>query len=252
METESPTEARRFVILAAPRTGSNWVCSMLNSHPQILCHHEIFNPLGIHYALDHRDGSLTIGTLEERDHAPREFLQRLWGQRFGKMAVGFKLNRGQCAAAFEAVLPDESVQKILLVRRNRIKTYVSEMIAEQTGQWESYSFSHASRRAIKLEVRIADLFKHEATNRRYYGEIESQLSATGQEYLKVAYENLESDGEWARMLEFLRVSPVVSYLRPGTRKQNPGDLRDLIANFGELEKLLSGSDLEGELHSRNL
>ena len=36
----------RFVILAAPRSGSNLLCTLLDSHPEILCHHEVFNPVG--------------------------------------------------------------------------------------------------------------------------------------------------------------------------------------------------------------
>ena len=44
----------RFVILAVPRTGSNLLCTLLNSHPEILCHHEVFNPQGIFTALTHR------------------------------------------------------------------------------------------------------------------------------------------------------------------------------------------------------
>ena len=33
----------RFVILAAPRTGSNLLCTLLDAHSRILCHHEILN-----------------------------------------------------------------------------------------------------------------------------------------------------------------------------------------------------------------
>ena len=67
-------EAVRFAIVAAPRTGSNMLCTMLNAHPEILCHHEIFNPAGIHYALDHRDGQFELGSMAERDRYPTAFL----------------------------------------------------------------------------------------------------------------------------------------------------------------------------------
>jgi len=33
----------RFVILNAARTAAI-ICTLLNSHPEVLCHHEIFNP----------------------------------------------------------------------------------------------------------------------------------------------------------------------------------------------------------------
>src|SRR5436190_16183182 len=122
-------EPTRFVILTAPRTGSNWLCSMLNSHPEIICHHELFNPEGIHYALDHRNGELHLGSKAERDHSPLWFLDRLWRAGFGKRVIGFKLNRGQNQEVFRNVVADDKIQKLVLVRKNRIKTFVSEQIA---------------------------------------------------------------------------------------------------------------------------
>ena len=67
--------AARFVILAAPRSGSNQLCTLLNSHPEILCHHEVYNPSAIFYALDLRDGTIELGTRDERDWRPLEFLE---------------------------------------------------------------------------------------------------------------------------------------------------------------------------------
>src|SRR5580693_4511868 len=109
-----PDNMKRFVILAAPRTGSNWLCSLLNSHPEILCHHEVFNPAGIFYALGHRDGTLDLGTIEERDRRPLEFLERLWRAPLGLPCVGFKMTRGQDERVVQAVLEDRGVRKILL------------------------------------------------------------------------------------------------------------------------------------------
>jgi hypothetical protein len=128
----------RFVVYAAPRTGSNFLCSLLNSHPRILCHHGLFNPGGIHYALDHRDGEPDFGTVEERDRDPQRFLEKVWSYDGGKRAIGFKFNSGEHPVAADTVARDVGVRKVLLRRRNRIKTYVSEQIAESTGEWESY------------------------------------------------------------------------------------------------------------------
>jgi hypothetical protein len=32
-----------FCIITQPRTGSNHLCGLLNSHPEIVCHYELFN-----------------------------------------------------------------------------------------------------------------------------------------------------------------------------------------------------------------
>ncbi|HEV7857548.1 MAG TPA: hypothetical protein VGO91_02775 [Pyrinomonadaceae bacterium] len=242
-------EIVKFVILAAPRTGSNWVCSMLNSHPQILCHHEIFNPGGIHYALDYRHGELDLGSLEERERAPLLFLDRLWQQPFGHRAVGFKLNRQQHAAVFESVLGNRDVRKIILVRRNRVKTFVSEMLAEQTGRWESYEASLRCGERRKIAVDPAALFEHIALNGAYYRRMRESLEATGQSFLSVAYEDLNSETQWRLLLQFLGVQSDGCTLTPATRKQNSSDLRDLISNFAQLEAALDDAELKAQLHA---
>src|SRR6516225_7630935 len=99
----------RFVILAAPRTGSNMLCTLLNSHPEILCHHEIFNHAGIFYALPLRDRGFSLGALEERDRHPLAFLERVWQTSCGYRCVGFKTTRGQNEQVLQALLNDRGV-----------------------------------------------------------------------------------------------------------------------------------------------
>lgn len=224
------------------------MCSTLNSHPEILCHHEIFNPEGMHYALDHRGGDLDLGTLSEREREPLVVLERLWREGFGKRAVGFKLNRGQSPAAFDAVLADARVRKLILTRRNKVKTYVSELVALRTGRWESYGRPARPAPPVRVEVDAHSLYEHIALNESYYARLRGSLEASGQRYLSCAYEDLRSDEEWSRIIEFIGVKPGAG-LRAGTSKQNPSDLRDLVSNFAELEAALHGTGLESSLRS---
>ena len=242
----------RFVIIAAPRTGSNMLCSMLNSHPEILCHHEIFNPAGIHYALDHRDGQFDLGSEAERDLEPEVFVRRVFEHRCGRNAIGFKLNRGQNERAFEYLLADRSVRKIVLRRRNRVKTFVSELIAQRTGQWESYAFSDFSAPSPAVEVNVDRLSEYLAATDRYYAEVESLLDADGQPYLGATYEDLEFTAEQSRILAFLDVTAPAAPLLPATRKRNPTDLRALVSNFGELHSALWTPELKAELESAGI
>jgi LPS sulfotransferase NodH len=192
---------------------------------------------------------MDIGTLAQRDGAPLDFMARLWRQNFGKQAVGFKINRGQNEVACQHVLADHGVHKIVLVRRNRIKTFVSEMIAEKTGQWESYGRADGAGQGNQLEVDVKALWRHVALNRDYYARVHHALRSSGQEYLQVTYEHLKAEAEWLSMLRFLGVAPTASALAPATRKQNSSDLRDLISNYTQLEAALCGSELEAELHN---
>ena len=50
------------------------LCTLLGSHRDVLCHHELFNPDGAFYALELRDGSFDLGGIGERDRDPLAFL----------------------------------------------------------------------------------------------------------------------------------------------------------------------------------
>ena len=101
----------RFVILAVPRTGSNLLCTLLNSHPQVLCHHEVFNPQGVFTALDYRGQGLNVESLQQRDDDPRGFLDRVWQTGTADTCVGFKWTRGQNETVLKSVLGDAGGQK---------------------------------------------------------------------------------------------------------------------------------------------
>jgi LPS sulfotransferase NodH len=248
LEAEAP-KTTRFVILAAPRTGSNLLCTLLNSHPHILCHHEVFNPAGIFYAIEFRNGSLDLGSIEERDQAPLAFLERLWSMPLGNRCVGFKMTRGQNEQVLANVLRDPGVRKIVLKRRNRIKTYVSSLVAERSGQWEVYSDADLIEPRPKVELNLTDLRKNMAANEAYYGEIETALRSCGQDALAVSYEDLESTAEHARLLAYLGVENTSVPLVARSVKQNPTDLKRLVANYDEVLNELQGTELVAELLS---
>lgn len=239
----------RFVIFATPRSGSNMLCSMLNSHPEVLCHHEIFNPEAVHYALDHRNGEINLGSVAEREGDPASFIGALWQHHCGKSVVGFKLNRGQNDRAIRNVLEDKGVRKILLIRRNRVQAYVSELIAQQTGGWESYAFSNFNHNGQLVTVDAQRLLEHAANNDCYMSGIQAALHATGQRFFQTAYEDLGCADEQRRILGFLGLASATTVLRPATRKLSSSNLRELVSNFDELENALRGTEFEPEMRS---
>jgi LPS sulfotransferase NodH len=247
--SDSPT---RFVILAAPRTGSNLLCTLLNSHPDILCHHEIFNPAGIFYALDLRDGSFNLGTMETRDEDPVAFMERIWEAHRGHSYVGFKTTLRQNETVFRQVLKERGIKKIVLKRKNRIRTYVSRLLSEQTGQWEAYRPEELVKETRQVEVKLPDLYADIAFNDRYYQEIEGYLGETFQSYVILTYEHLFDSDERMKMLDFLDPSLAapgsLACLEVKSLRQNPVELRRMISNFDELQTQVQGTELEQDLY----
>ena len=234
----------RFLILAAPRTGSNLLCTLLNSHPEVLCHHELFNPNRIFYALEYRDGSLDLASMEERDREPFSFLQRVWDHPQGASCVGLKMTRGQDATVMQGLIEDSGVLKILLYRRNRLKTFVSEQLARQTDQWEVYAGDELVTDTPRLRVDIDSLKAHSDLNKRFYEDVRRLLQTKQQPFIEMFYENIFSRSEHVRMLEFLGVEATRIELVHASVKQNDSDLRSLIENFQMLEVALEGSEYQ--------
>jgi LPS sulfotransferase NodH len=244
------TDAARFVILNAPRAGSNYLCTVLNSHPEILCHHEIFNPHVVGVARHLQLSAFVLGTIEERERDPEQFLERVWRTPMGRKCIGFKLCWRQHPAALRAVLSDLSVRKIVLKRRNQIKGFVSLVLARQTGEWVVYDDAPPPLPRPHVYIDVDTMKETLEFNRCYYEEIESTLAGSGQQYLELFYEQLFSPDCLASVLTFLGVAPdAASALSGQCRKLTPESLTEVIANFDELSRALHGTALEHDLHS---
>ncbi|WP_105167583.1 hypothetical protein [Pseudoalteromonas sp. T1lg23B] len=222
----------RFVILSAPRSGSNMLCTMLQSHPDILCHHEIFNPNGLFYALPLRGGEFSVANdIRHRDSHPLSCLERIWQSDLGHKAVGFKMTHCQNQTVFSRLLHDSSIKKIILERRNQLKVHVSKLLAEQSGVWENYGGLPPQTRC-QVKVDIQQLQTDIALNKSYYQHIRDTLHTSGQEWCEVEYEAINTSSQQRIVLEFLNMSqaPLVAQ----SRKQTPRDLSEVIANYQEL------------------
>ena len=240
--------AVRFVILHATRTGSNFLCTVLNSHQDILCHHEIFNPHVIGLARHLQGNGFQLGSMAEREGDPVGFLERVWRTPLGRSAVGFKLCLWQHEAAYHAVLPDPSVRKIVLKRRNRVKSFVSLLLARQTGEWVVYDDHDAPAPRPRVHVDHGELLDNIALHRCYYQQTEQALRQSGQDYVLLWYEDLLSQQGIDPALGFLGVAGQPALPEGQTWKLTPVSLREAVSNFDALSAALRGSELESELH----
>lgn len=242
-------KATRFVVFAAPRTGSNLLCSLLNAHSDILCHHGLFNPGGIHWARNWQGRRDFSDNVVARDRDPAGFIDSVWAAGGGARAVGFKMNRDENDDAVDLLLRDPSVRKILLRRRNRVRTYVSEEIARLTGIWESFA-ARAEAAVPALHVEAADLIRHSGLNAAYYATLETVLRATGQTWLDTQYEALGDRREMGRIISFLGVEAPLS-LPAASHKRGPAELDAVVENFDELAGALRGTALLDDLYRRD-
>ena len=234
------TAPRRFVILAARRSGSNLLCSLLGSHPDVRCHHELFNPSGIFTALDERDDATPADALAARDRDPLGFLDRVWRDARGAQALGFKMTPDQAPGVLAHVLGDTGIAKIVLRRHNPLRQLVSERIADATGRWEAYDDAPPLARP-RVHVDAVELVEHAARVDAFHAGIDAALLRSGQSSLSLRYEWLFDPDEQARLLAFLGLRP--QPLRTRSVHQNPEPLDRLLANAPALRNALAGTPL---------
>jgi LPS sulfotransferase NodH len=232
----------RFLIACQPRTGSNWLCAMLQSHPRILCHHEVFHPDEIYYAVGHRDGRLAhLGSARDRDADPARFLERLWREDFGRPVVGVKLLGDQAPELRARLLADTGVKKVLLRRRSRVRAYVSLLRARASGFWARTSYD-----GLAVHVEAGELLDFARRYDAWYAGL--RAATRSKPALEVVYEELQRDPRvLARLLEFLGVDSTGVQLGAHMPRQSSDTLREAISNFGALASALRGSTLEPEL-----
>jgi LPS sulfotransferase NodH len=231
---------RRFVILAARRSGSNLLCSLLGSHPAVRCHHELFNPNGIFTALDERDDATSPDALAARDRDPIGFLDDIWDDTRGAQAIGFKMTPDQAPDVLAHVLADTGIAKIMLRRQNALRRLVSERIADATGRWEAYDDAPPLARP-RVHVDAGELAEHAARVEAFHAAIDAALLRSGQVSLALRYEYLFDPQEQARLLAFLDLPP--HPLRTRSLHQNPEPLDQLIENAPALRRALAGTPL---------
>ena len=110
---------RKAVLLTMGRSGSSWVCDLLNSHPDVICHYELLK--------DHDDDSQETKLKLLKEKLDNHHLE-------AKLSIA-KLLLYQLDEEYLKKLIIESEYEFFLMKRNSVERFVSLKLAEQTGTW---------------------------------------------------------------------------------------------------------------------
>jgi hypothetical protein len=186
------------VIIAAPRTGTNFFCECLSTIPGGLCLFEIFNPAGVFginsraYLLQHMSQLLGKPIEDAADPALRKFFRetpleavrelRLAVETGGEALVGYKVFPKQLKApALEQLIAGD--RKFLFVVRHRLDTYISYLKAQATKTWKQQNTSE-----MLVEVQADGFFKWAEQIDSWYRTTTEMVKAAGAASAIVQYE----------------------------------------------------------------
>lgn len=237
----------RFVIVTTGRTGSTRLRLLLDSHPLITCHGELFgenlSTLAAPGSEDHQR------LLAERERDPVGFAMHRAFAPTGAAAVGFKILYQQLLTRWPGLLDAlrraQDVRVIHLVRRNGIKRFMSEYFVGTVTGKNVYFQDEPLPRIEPVIVPATILLDRLCEERRQSARIRELFA--GHRCHEIAYEDsLDDNGPALRAVqEFLGVPP--AGLTAPIRKILPDDLRQLIANFDEVAAAVRGTPFESML-----
>ncbi|MCA9934350.1 MAG: sulfotransferase [Anaerolineales bacterium] len=237
----------KFIVLGRSRTGSNFLRSLLNDHPQVETYGEIFrNKEAMDW--DH------IGRLQnDKMHQlllndPVKLVSDKVFRRYPKetAAVGFKIFYYHAQdpgwqAIWPYLLAQTDIHVIHMKRANILQTHLSRKRAELTDSWVNTGGEREKGTAVLLNYDecLADFER----TRAYEEEYDHLFAAHPK--IELIYEALSADyaGEMQRIQEFLHLP--LRPVQPGTYKQSHKSLSQSITNYHELKEQFAGSPWEG-------
>jgi LPS sulfotransferase NodH len=261
----------RFVVLTSPRSGSGWLIDLLNSHPAIVAHAELFH-VERRTAPDYGTRDLSYFEAFIRPETPSpsrlrrlttlatvcckgspvravrqvEYLARLYRGRPGVQAVGFKLTYHQ-ADANPALLPLLSLRRVRpvhLVRANVLAAVISWKIARENGIYHVRWGAPARLDPVLVDAEQlrSELEERELAIARARRRLERLRLPT----LELAYEELVARKEetLARVLGFLGLEPQVDLLESALVRARSGSPLELLENPDDVRAALAGTRFE--------
>ena len=232
-----------YVILSNGRTGSNFLVSLLSSHPQI---HQYGEVIG--------ESLLRMPGFQEKIQRAgvSRYVQNCFRKRFYRKAVGMKFlynqllkgyakrwNVGQGAAVLEFLRRHPELRILHLKRRNRLKILVSFEIAKLTREYVIKDPA-SPRREMPVTLTPEQCQSFFKTIRENESFIESCFQP---HQIKVLYyEDLASDtaAQCREILDFLELPPYE--LKSNIYKQSNKLLSERIQNYRELKDFFQGTE----------
>ncbi|MBB86725.1 sulfotransferase domain-containing protein [Abyssibacter sp.] len=229
----------RFCIIAAPRTGSNWLCSVLDTQPAVVCHYEVFHRWEIYSSFHEPLRSrplLYAGLRLYRDLMPMRFLDALMQRSFAAhpqaQAAGFKLFPGHNRRVLRAIVRDENWKVIFLTRNNYLAQYSSFKIAKASGQWAKGNVVRRGSAKKKIHFDATEFRRFASRRDAETTRISAMLAS--REHVQLDYSEIAT--RMHEVFELLHIgAPDGDALRTQIEKQNTNDL---LARFDNPDAVL--------------
>lgn len=226
---------RKILLLGYMRSGSNFLRSLLNSHPGIHLHKELFTQYPEHTDWPDRPNRKIL----PGDDAPAILQTDVYPPDAPYCAIGFKLfyNHLQLPAwidVAELLRDRHDFHVIHLYRENLLDSLLSYMIAQRDLRWISMSDADPMPHPLSIAYEDMSTAFHRLINDRRTA---ADLVAHHRTF-DLTYDQLTTDTDSIirRLHDWLGIPPLPAYNKEGLRKQRTLPKRALISNFDVLRR----------------
>jgi LPS sulfotransferase NodH len=238
----------KFLVLTNNRSGSTWLMSTLNSHPQVTAQGELFLPRP-RVAEKRWDSDFALPRYIETRFgwaAVRPFTVFSYLNRLYRMpgAVGFKLMYLQLAQYPEILgyLVWRRIPIVHLVRRNHLDVVVSYAVKAKIGRAHLLS-GDKTPRDLTIDLDTRTLIRQLNWLRRQQAYARRLLRLCRLRHMEVAYDDLVRDpAQFEGVLDFLGIPANQYALQSRLERIRGGGHRDVIANYEAVRNALASSE----------
>lgn len=240
----SPMRPGIFFVTCAARTGSTLLVNLLQSHPRVMCHMEIFNPTKVEgFSGSYRsrlscepDLEPRLRQLRQRD--PAAYIYKIAFDPQARSHVGFKFKYEELllpefAGARCALMQDLDIKIIHLRRRNLLRRFLSWWIATRVTGVTMVKEGEAKPSVSAVRLDPSECLANFENTLRISSFVRGLFKS--HDVLEIDYEDLSADDPsdtHRKLLEFLGLE--VKPLRTQLVKLAEGDLSKSIENYNEL------------------
>lgn len=244
-----------FMVTCAARTGSSMLVNLLQSHPDVMCHMEIYNPRkvegfsGVYRQRLSEEPDLEVRMRAMRSAQPEAFIYKVAFDPQGKKCVGFKFKYEELllpvfAGPRSVLVGDKEIVIIHLKRRNLLRRFLSWWVVNHvTGKTMAVKGEDVQKvPAVRLDPAACKADFDRTTRTATF----IKRLFKDHEMLDIDYEDLvgpDAAGHHTRILKFLGLTQLP--LNTVFKKLAEDDLSKAISNFGELEEYFRGSQYSG-------
>ena len=241
---------KMFVIVALQRSGSAYLCTMLDSCPQIRCFWECFLSKGredFQFATYLKRAGSSIETFLKLPPHPRKvqleryFKDVVYRPKSGVLISGFKFMYDQTFVFPDAIqwLQNKNVKVIHLIRRNSLKQFLSWEIRSRRGVSHSYVPLKPVQVQVDCKNLIDKLSEMEEQKQRF-----KELLSSAFDSIEVYYEDLTENlsDQLGRLSTFLEVQ--VKEVSSPLVKLNSNQVEELVSNYEEVASSLANTEFE--------